>query len=1049
MLKPAIAQVAWNAQDASYQVQEGASLAPTDFEGQEWLSWLEQRTSFAFSSQDGHRFTARKEARARGSIYWIAYRKVGGKLTHTYLGRPEDVTLARLEQVARFLAGQDSLDANSLPAGGKQSRQEPFNQMRWQNQYLATKFFVPVAPHVLIARPRLFSQLEEGRLRPLTLVSAPAGFGKTTLLSAWVQAQLPDNPLVAWVSLDEADNDPVRFWSYVLTALDRLWPGMCREFVVYLQAEAHPSLNSVLTACLNRLSAHPEPVLLVLDDYHLVTEETIHTTLTSFIEHLPSQLRVILATRMDPPLPLARLRGRGQLLEVRAEQLRATQEETRAFLHEVMGVELADQELEVVEDRTEGWLAGLQLAGLSLQGRPTSIDLFEEVSGRQGYILDYLTEEVLRQQPEAIQHFLLSTSILERLTASLCDAILERTDSQYVLEALERANLFVVPLDGQHRWYRYHALFAETLRARLEQQGNEAVPALHQRASEWYAERGSFAEAVQHAIFARDWERAADLIEQNIQAHSWTEETWRTFRHWLQVFPGEVVRARPRFCLLAARALYIAASPTIVEDWLTRAETALAASGTVERRDSAAGSSNEQADRDDLLGEILALRALTALHRGDASTALALCERALTLLREQSPAVRERVTQVRDQVYGALGQLVPTSSYLQHSTYAQSVGNTGLAMTHLCEAAIRLMQQAGRLREAERLLEQAAEWGSAGRSLLYPEVSLVYAYQSLLLREWNQLDEALQLAQQAKRLIERTGEKPSQLYAHAALLRIALSRGELAEAQAALKEAASAARDSGSSYLYALLLTVEHVRIAVTSGELEQAAHLAERLHRRVGPLVPLAREREVVALARVRLVQQRPDEALSLLGPLLETATRQERWGNAIELHLLLALASQMRNDEQQALTRLSEAVRLAQPEGYIRSFVDEGVPMAALLIKLRGQQRQQGPTPYLDTLLAAFPSDLVQVGKEDYPASRLSLRQPLLDPLSARELEVLHLLAQGASNQEIAKELVVTVDTVKRHVSNILSKLGANNRTQAVNQARELGLLSPGGAR
>jgi LuxR family maltose regulon positive regulatory protein len=283
MLKFTIARVTWNAQDASYQVQEGASLALTDFESQEWLSWLEQRSSFAFSSRDRHRFTARKEARARGSIYWIAYRKMGGKLTHTYLGRPEDVTQARLEQVARFLAGQDSPDANSLLAREQQFRQEPSNQMRWKDQYLATKFFVPGAPHALVARPRLFSLLEEGRLRPLTLVSAPAGFGKTTLLSAWVQAQPPGNPLVAWVSLDEEDNDPVRFWSYVLTALDRLWPGMCREFVAYLQAEAHSPLNYVLTACLNRLSTHPEPVLLVLDDYHLMTEEAIHTTLTSFI----------------------------------------------------------------------------------------------------------------------------------------------------------------------------------------------------------------------------------------------------------------------------------------------------------------------------------------------------------------------------------------------------------------------------------------------------------------------------------------------------------------------------------------------------------------------------------------------------------------------------------------------------------------------------------------------------------------------------------------------------------------------------------------------
>ncbi len=537
MPKPAIAQVAWNVQDASYQIHQkaeaGTSLSRVDFEGQLWQSWLAERSSFAFQGKDGHRFTARKEARARGNTYWVAYRKVGGKLTHTYLGRPEDVTLARLEQVAAFLAGQASQEANSLPVAEQQARQEPPITMGWQDQYLATKFFVPVAPHTLIARPHLFSLLDEGKRRPLTLVSAPAGFGKTTLLSAWVQAQPPGNLLVAWVSLEEADNDPVRFWSYVLTALDRVQPGNYSEFAAYLQAEAQPSLHSVITACLNRLLEQPEPLILALDDYHLLTEEAVHTSLTSFIEHLPPQVRVILATRADPPLPLTRLRGRGQLLEVRADQLRATPQEARAFLSEVMSVDLADKELEVVESRTEGWLVGLQLVGLSLQvhdGRTAPNDLFEEVSGQQSYILDYLTEEVLRLQPPAIQHFLLRTSILERLTAPLCDAILGRTGSQQVLEDLERANLFVIPLDSQRRWYRYHALFAEALRSRLEQLEGEAARDLHLRASQWYAEQGDLAGAVQHALNAPAWERAADLIEPVAHTLIWRQGEQTTVR---------------------------------------------------------------------------------------------------------------------------------------------------------------------------------------------------------------------------------------------------------------------------------------------------------------------------------------------------------------------------------------------------------------------------------------------------------------------------------------------------------------------------------------
>ncbi len=476
MPKLAIAQVVWNTQDACYQMQERADKETTppqmDFESQAWLSWLAQRSSFAFSSRDGHRFTARKETRARGNSYWVAYRKIGGKLIHTYIGRSGDVSRARLEQAAAFLAGQANPVATSLSNLEQRVRQEPTITMGWQDQYLSTKFFVPTVPHSLIDRPRLFSLLDEGRQHPLTLVSAPAGFGKTTLLSAWVQAQPKGHPLVAWVSLDEADNDPARFWSYVLTALDRLRPGNYSELAAYVQAEARPSLQSVTTACLNCLAEEPESLTLALDDYHLLTDERVHTSLASLIEHLPSQVSVIISTRADPPLPLSRLRGRGQLLEVRADQLRTTPQEARAFLGEVMNVKLPEQDLMAVEERTEGWLVGLQLVGLSLKGRSSSApsrDLFEAVSGQQGYILDYLTEEVLSRQEPSVQRFMLHTSVLERFTAPLCDALLGRSDSQEVLEALQRANLFVVPLDSNRRWYRYHALFAEALRSRLEQ----------------------------------------------------------------------------------------------------------------------------------------------------------------------------------------------------------------------------------------------------------------------------------------------------------------------------------------------------------------------------------------------------------------------------------------------------------------------------------------------------------------------------------------------------------------------------------------------------
>ncbi len=1049
MLKLGIPRVAWSAQASGYQVHEkaeqGTSLTQMDFESAAWQEWLGRMPSFAFQSKDGHRFTARKEARARGNTYWVAYRKVGGKLTHTYIGRPEDITLLRLEQVAHFLAGQESQEATSLPVLEQQDRQELPIEMGWQDHFLATKFFAPVPPHTLIARPRLFSMLGEGRLHPLTLVSAPAGFGKTTLLSAWVQAQPPGNPLVAWVSLEEADNDPVRFWSYVLTALDRVQPGKYSGLVAFLQVEARPTPHNIMAACLNRLSEQPETLILVLDDYHLLTDEAVHTSLASFIEHLPPQVRVILSTRADPPLPLARLRGRGQLLEVRADQLRATSEEARAFLSEVLSVDLADKELEVVESRTEGWLAGLQFVGLSLRGRRGRIvpnDLFEEVSGQQSYILDYLTAEVLRLQPPPIQQFLLHTSILDRLTASLCDAVLGQTGSQQVLEDLERANLFVVPLGSQRRWYRYHALFAETLRSRLEQMEGKATRELYLRASQWYAEQGDLAGAVQHALNAPDWERAADLIEPVAHKLIWRQGEQTTVRRWLERFPHEVVRARPRLCFAWASSLFVVVPPTTLESWLEAAKAGLTISPPSPDRtdEDEADGPYTPSDQDHLLGEVLAFQAFITSFSGDGRANLAQCQHIADRLSEEHLLARGWLAGAEAQIYRSLGEAVlATRRNLEASRLMQAIGQTSIAISFLSSAASLLIMR-GRLHEAWQCCEHAINLSRLEGYSLSLEVGHVSIYQMDILREWNQLDAAWELA---RKVLERD-ETLLLSMGLPMLARVHLSRGELDAATEILQRAERASEHLRNPYWQALHGITTHVRFWIAHGEIEHATRWAERVQHGKRNPAPMARELENMALVRVVLAQHKPAEALTRLIPLLESATKQERWGNVIELLLLQTFAYMERQEEQAALTALTQAVHLAEPEGYIRSFVDEGGPMAVLLSKLRDQQRKQGPTPYLDTLLAACSQAFLQEGEAVHPASHPSLRQPLLNPLSARELEVLHLLARGASNQEIAEALVITLDTVKRHVSNILSKLGASNRTQAVSLARALGLLS-----
>src|SRR5260370_27846538 len=454
-----------------------------------------------------------------------------------------------------------------------------------QSQLLATKFFVPVASGTMISRPRFTALLDESLKRPLTLVSAPAGFGKTTLLATWAQS-LPASKLrVAWVSLDEEDNDLLQFWTYVLSALDMHPPERFTPLLKYLQSPQSPSIKNILTALSNLLLDSPEHFVLILDDYHAITEEQVHTTLSSLMEHFPPQLHIILATRTDPPLLLSLLRARGQLMEIRTAQLRCTAQETRTIFQEVIGVQLPEKTIQEVTTRTEGWLVGLRLLGLSLAEYANPLSLLEEVSGDQRYILDYLTEEVLRRQPQEVQMFLLYNCILEHLTASLCDAVMEQAGSQQMLHQLERANLFVVSLDSKREWYRYHAIFAEALRYRLEQTSADLVLTLQHRASLWYAKHDRTTQAILHAFRAKEWQWAADLIEQKslqVSAYTWgaSEHELIPLRQWIGQLPLDVVGSRPHLCLTCIRLLALVAPLTVFKAWLEVAEAALTASLT-------------------------------------------------------------------------------------------------------------------------------------------------------------------------------------------------------------------------------------------------------------------------------------------------------------------------------------------------------------------------------------------------------------------------------------------------------------------------------------
>ncbi len=919
----------------------------------------------------------------------------------------------------------------------------------FQDRLLATKLFVPRSSHPLIQRPRLTTLLLQGLQRKLTLISAPAGFGKSTLLSSWVESLLqdvPNPPCVAWVSLDEDDNEPVLFWSYVLKALDRLQPGLCTSLLAYLQTQQAPRMpiRPVLQTLINTLAGRDEQFLLILDDYHVISEPEVHKSLLYFLEHLPLQVHIMIATRADPPLQLSLLRARGEMLEIRTNQLRCTLEEATAFLEKVIDVHLPREFSQEVNARTEGWLVGLQLLGLSLQGRSDPANLLNEVSGSQHYILDYLMEEILRRQPPAVQTFLLHTSILERLSASLCDEVRRETGSQEFLEFLEHANVFIVPLDGHRHWYRYHTLFAEALRSKLEQTEGEVVSALHLRASSWYARQGFFTEAVRHAISARAWLQAADLIEQRYM-FAWLNSEHALLRRWLEKLPVEVVRSRPRLCLAYAKTLFMVAPYTIVACWLSDAETALRAMGIASTHESAAtGALPPPAgpERENLLGEVAAYRAIiTGYHSGDGFATLALCQEALDHLSEQNLSVRAEVAYAQSLAYHSLGDIVASIRCTREAmTLAQAAGNSSSTIFYLYRTAYYLLI-CGKLHEVAQMSEQAARLGTTPDGLSDAMVCWAYIFHAHILREWNCLEEALDLILQSVRLCEQTETIVSLYFGYTELMLVHLARGEMEAAHKAFQQAEQALAKTYSPYRRDVYVIVDWVQFWLASGDVERAIRWEQELAQQANTPSPLAHERRDVARARILLNQKQPTEALLLLEPLLVIAEKQEHLGHVIEMRVLQAMAYQMQQQTQKALEALSQAVQIAEPEGYMRRFLDEGAPIATLLSRLRYQERKCGPTPYLDTLLAAFHTAATSAELEKFGPPRTT--QPLLDPLSERELEVLRWMMQGDSNQKIAETLFLSINTVKRHVTNIFSKLGVRTRVQAVAQARTLRLL------
>jgi LuxR family maltose regulon positive regulatory protein len=960
---------------------------------------------------------------------------------------------------------------------------------------LATKLYAPPARPDLVARPRLFERLSASLSGKLTLIAAPAGFGKTTLVSAWIASMRleardlsledavpasslkPQVPRVAWVSLDARDNDPTRFWSYVSAALNTLAPGSGDTALALLQAPQPPPVEAIVTTLVNALSAAlpREPAgnvaVLVLDDYHTIEAPAIHRMFATLIEHLPAQLHLVIATRADPPLPLSRLRACRQLSELRAADLRFSVEEASTFLTEVMGLPLSEADIAALEARTEGWIAGLQLAALAMRDRSDLAGFIGAFTGSNRFVMHYLAEEVFARQPSHIQTFLLHTAMLERLCGPLCDAILglivdqrpgmndqestharasvanreqQRTPlvadassdsySQLILDQLERANLFLIPLDDERRWYRYHHLFADVLRARLRSGTTAAtVAGLHRRASAWYERAGLIDEAIRHALATPDVEAAAALVERYATA-LWLERgEVLLVRSWVEQLPDALVAARPRLTLVAGWTFAFTRQPDAVEQLLANAAATLSAPDLPA----------------DVIGELTLLRSLIAHVRGDLAETLALSQRALEQLPAGKQTLRALAALSSGWAHVRRGETAAAIPALtEASTLAAADGSHWITLAALEELAT-LQARQGQLSQSLRTCERALELVTGGSQRPNLGVGMAYVGMGEVLCERNDLPAATHALMHCIELLRQTPERGLLVRGYAALARVQQACGDGASALATIGHAEEWFVQMQLPGTVALAwLAAERARLWIRQGNLIAAEQwIPERAV--VGDRYLEAVQQ--LTLVRLHLAQHQRDpdqrlieEAAERLAQLRGAAEASGWMGDVIEIRALQALTLQALGDSAGALAALAHALTLAESEGYIRIFVDEGAPMARLL----QAGRAQGIAPnYISKLLAAFPRTEGRGLRTESAEAAHSVLSPqsstLVEPLSERELEILRLIALGLSNQAIANRLVIAISTVKRHINNLFGKLAVQSRTQALVRARELQLL------
>jgi LuxR family transcriptional regulator, maltose regulon positive regulatory protein len=899
---------------------------------------------------------------------------------------------------------------------------------------LSTKLYIPPSRANVIARSRLTEKLLSGVGHPgsFTLLSGPAGFGKTTLLSEFV-AQL-GRP-VAWVSLDEGDNDPIRFWTYLIAACQSIHKGLGESALALFHTPQPLPDDTIPTILINDLSRLESDIVLILDDYHVIQNQSIHTAFSFMLDHLPNKLHIVLSTRVDPPWPLARFRARNQLIELRATDLRFTTEEAAAFLNRTAGLNLSTENLAALEARTEGWIAGLQLAAISMKDRSDISGFIKAFTGSHVYVAEYLVEEVLQHQPEDMQKFLIKTSILERLNAALCEAVTGRQDGQAVLMALQRANLFVIPLDEESRWFRYHHLFADLLQAHLRQMmPADAVADLHTRASQWFERNEFVVEAVNHALAAKDFDAAASLVERHASMIM-TRGELTTLLRWIDALPADVSRRHPQIIIAKAWALTLAGAKPQVELMLQQVEAQIE-------------SSDETPAAREVRGNAAVIRGYFAMLAGDYVQALELTEYAEALLPESSVQARSILPYTLGAAYRGQGDYEKAAEAFAHLARIGEVSNELLVWATAATEVVNTRRYQGQLRKAGETARQALQRMADQGAQPFGSLAKVEVALCDVLREQNELDEAHQRVTDVIARMKAWDMPTDRLFAYLTLTRILESRGDFAGAFEALRNAKELRSSQPVLMTLARSTDIYEIRLLLATHDIAAAARLMDGLRPGTTPMVNI-REQELIVLARVRLAQGRYAEAAAILTPLSKNAEVGGRGSTLLESLALQAHALDGQGDREAAMEILIKALTFAEPEGFVRIFVEEGEAMYSLLAAAAGRlasTTDPATIPlkaYVTKLLNAF-SGNPPTGVGPHSQNKVA---DLVELLTSRELEVLQLIANGDSNRTIAEKLVITVSAVKKHTSNIFGKMNVNSRTQALARAHQLGLLPADG--